>query len=83
MLFELVGSRYERRSMLITANQPFGEWGKVFPDQAMTLAAIDRLVHHSTIFEMNVESYRRRAALDRKRAPGRPPTHATITEKAD
>ena len=80
-LFELIGSRYERRSMLITANQPFGEWGKVFPDQAMTLAAIDRLVHHSTIFEMNVESYRRRAALDRKRGPGRPPTHAAIKEK--
>jgi IstB-like ATP binding protein len=46
-----------RRSMSITANQPFGEWGKVFPDQAMTLAAIDRLVHHATILEMNVESY--------------------------
>jgi DNA replication protein DnaC len=73
VLFELIGSRYERRSMLITANQPFGEWGKVFPDQAMTLAAIDRLVHHATILEMNVESYRRRAALDRKRGPGRPP----------
>jgi hypothetical protein len=81
VLFELIGSRYERRSMLITANQPFGEWGKVFPDQAMTLAAIDRLVHHSTIFEMNVESYRRRAALERKRGPGRPPSHATIKEK--
>ena len=82
VLFELIGSRYERRSMLITANQPFGAWGKVFPDQAMTLAAIDRLVHHATILEMNVESYRRRAALDRKRGPGRPPTHATIKEKA-
>ena len=81
VLFELIGSRYERRSMLITANQPFGDWGKIFPDQAMTLAAIDRLVHHSTIFEMNVESYRRRAALDRKRGKGRPPTHATIKEK--
>jgi hypothetical protein len=45
----------------------------------MTLAAIDRLVHHATIFEMNVESYRRRAALDRKRGPGRPPTHASAT----
>jgi hypothetical protein len=52
------------------------EWGKVFPDQAMTLAAIDRLVHHATIPEMNVESYRRRAALNRKRGPGRPPVHA-------
>src|SRR5258708_986790 len=40
VLFELISARYERRSMLITANQPFGEWGKIFPDQAMTLAAI-------------------------------------------
>ena len=64
--------------MLITANQPFGDWGKIFPSQAMTLAAIDRLVHHATIFEMNVESYRRRAALERKRGPGRPPSRATI-----
>ena len=83
VLFELIGSRYERRSMLITANQPFGEWGKVFPDQAMTLAAIDRLVHHATILEMNVESYRRNAALERKRGRGRPPTRATIKTKAD
>ena len=67
VLFELISARYERRSLLITANQPFGEWGKVFPDQAMTLAVVDRLVHHATIFEMNVESYRRRAALERKR----------------
>ena len=46
----------------------------------MTLAAIDRLVHHATILEMNVESYRRKAALDRKRGPGRPPEHATPKE---
>ena len=64
--FELISTRYERRSLLITANQPFGEWNKVFPDPAMTVAAIDRLVHHATIFEMNVESYRRRTALGRK-----------------
>jgi DNA replication protein DnaC len=56
VLFELIAARYERRSLLITANQPFGEWGKIFSDQAMTLAAIDRLVHHATILEMNVES---------------------------
>jgi len=74
VLFELIGTRYERRSMLITANQAFGQWGKVFPDKAMTLAAIDRLVHHATIFEMNVESYRRRKALERKRGAGRSPT---------
>jgi DNA replication protein DnaC len=85
VLFELIAARYERRSMLITANQPFGEWGKIFPDQTMTLAAIDRLVHHATVLEMNVESYRRREALDRKRGRGRPATHATIkkTESAE
>ncbi len=77
VLFELISARYERRSMLITANQPFGEWGKVFPDPAMTLAAVDRLVHHSTILEMNVDSYRRRQAIERKHGPGRPPSRAT------
>lgn len=63
VLFELISARYERRSMLITANQPFGAWDTIFPDLAMTLAAVDRLVHHATIFEMNVESYRRKAAI--------------------
>ena len=78
VLFELISTRYERRSVLITANQPFGEWGKVFQDPAMTLAAVDRLVHHATIFEMNVESFRRRTALARKKpGPGRPALHAT------
>ncbi|MDQ2861619.1 MAG: IS21-like element helper ATPase IstB [Pseudomonadota bacterium] len=79
VLFELISARYERRSTLITANQPFGEWGKVFPDPAMTLAAVDRLVHHATIFEMNVDSYRRRTAIQRKQqGPGRPAAFATI-----
>lgn len=79
VLFELIGARYERRSILITANQPFGEWGKVFPDPAMTLAAVDRLVHHATIFEINVESYRRRVAMERRqKASGRPAARATI-----
>ena len=61
-----------------SANQPFGEWGKIFPDQAMTLAAIDRLVHHATILEMNVDSYRRKEAVDKAREAGRPATRATI-----
>jgi len=63
VLFELIAERYERRSILITANQPFSGWNNVFPDPGMTVAAIDRLVHHSTIFELNkVESYRGKAA---------------------
>jgi DNA replication protein DnaC len=70
VLFELISTRYERRSILITANQPFGEWNRIFPDPAMTLAAVDRLVHHATIFEMNVESYRRRTALQRQSRAG-------------
>ncbi len=83
VLFELISSRYERRSLLIAANQPFGERGKVFPDQAMTLAATDRLVHHAAILEMNVESYRRNAALERKRGRGRPAARATIKTASD
>lgn len=62
VLFELIAERYERKSLAITANTPFSQWGEVFVDPAMTLAAVDRLVHHSTILEMNVESYRRRTA---------------------
>jgi len=83
VLFELISARYERRSILITANQPFAEWNRIFPDPAMTLAAVDRLVHHATIFELNVESYRRRAAVERRKGPGRPPTRATINTSAD
>lgn len=77
VLFELISSRYEQRSLLVTANQPFGEWGSIFPEQAMTLAAIDRLVHRATIFELNVESYRRRTAVETKRGRGRIATKAT------
>ena len=64
--------------VLITANQPFGELGKIFPDPVMTLAAVDRLVHNATIFELNVESYRRRAAANRnQQGAGRPPKGVT------
>ena len=64
VLFELIAERYERKSIAITANTPFSQWGEVFVDAAMTVAAIDRLVHHATIFEMNAESYRRRTAQE-------------------
>lgn len=62
VLFELIAQRYESKSLAITANQPFSGWDQVFPEAAMTVAAIDRMVHHATIFELNVESYRRRTA---------------------
>ena len=74
VLFELIAARYERKSLAITANQPFSGWDQVFPEVAMTLAAVDRLVHHSTIFELNVESYRRRAATSGQARPDSKPT---------
>jgi DNA replication protein DnaC len=63
VLFELIAERYERKSLIATCNQPFSEWNQIFPDPAMTVAAIDRLVHHATVLELNTESYRRRTAL--------------------
>jgi DNA replication protein DnaC len=63
VLFELIAERYERKSLITTCNQPFSAWNEIFPDPAMTVAAIDRLVHHATVLELNTESYRRRAAL--------------------
>ena len=80
MLFELITARYEQRSLLLTANQPFSKWDSIFPDPTMTLAAVDRLVHRATIFELNVESYRRRTAMQHKRAQQRP---AAVPPAAD
>ncbi len=62
VLFELVVHRYERRSLLVTINQPFSERENVFSTSAMTVAAVDRLVDHSTIIQINGESYRRKRA---------------------
>eukprot|EP01036_Dinobryon_divergens_P044675 gene44675-59627_t len=68
VLFELIARRYEYRSIAIAANQPFSGWDQIFPDKAMTVAAIDRLVHHATILEMNAESFRKRTAVASKLA---------------
>lgn len=62
-LFELICERYERRSLLLTCNQPFSEWDEIFVDKIMAVAAIDRLVHHSILIELEGESYRRLSAL--------------------
>ena len=62
VLFELIAHRYEAGSLIITANQPFSEWDKVFPDNMMAVAAIDRLIHHATIINIQDESYRRKIA---------------------
>ncbi|MGC8644369.1 MAG: IS21-like element helper ATPase IstB [Isosphaeraceae bacterium] len=58
VLFTLLAERYERGSVMITSNLPFSKWEHVFKDPMTTAAAIDRLVHHSVILELNVPSYR-------------------------
>ncbi len=66
VLFTLLAHRYERCSVLITSNLPFSKWEVIFKDPMTTAAAIDRLVHHSVILELNVPSYRAEQALKRK-----------------
>ena len=58
VLFNLMAFRYERGSVLLTSNLPFSKWDQIFKDQMTTAAAIDRLVHHSIVLELNVPSYR-------------------------
>jgi DNA replication protein DnaC len=68
VLFELIAHRYERHSLIITSNQDFEHWDKLFEDTIMTVAAIDRLVHHATILQCMGESYRRKASLKKQTA---------------
>ncbi len=62
VLFALLADRYENRSVMITSNLPFSKWESIFKDPMTTAAAIDRLVHHSIILELNLPSYRLEAA---------------------
>lgn len=68
VLFLLLAERYERRSVVITSNLPFSQWDKIFKDPLTAMAAVDRLVHHSTILELNGDSYRAKEAK-KKRKP--------------
>lgn len=67
VLFTLLAERYERRSTAITSNLVFSEWDRIFKNKMATSAAIDRLVHHSTILEFDVTSYRTEKAKKRKK----------------
>jgi len=66
VLFTLLSERYEMQSTIITSNEPFANWNKIFKDEVTTNAVIDRLVHHSTILQLNAESYRLSSAKKRK-----------------
>jgi DNA replication protein DnaC len=68
VLFTFLSERYERRSLMITSNLVFSQWDKIFKDPMTTAAAIDRLVHHSVILELDNESYRAKQALKRQKA---------------
>jgi len=69
VLFTLLAERYERGSVVITSNLPFSKWNNVFKDPMMTAAAVDRIVHHSVILELNIESYRINSAKRQKIGP--------------
>ena len=66
VLFTLLAYRYERGSVLLTSNLPFSKWEAIFKDPMTTAAAIDRLIHHSVVLELNVPSYRAEQAKNRK-----------------
>ena len=66
VLFTLLAERYERGSVLLTSNLPFSGWEAIFKDPMTTAAAIDRLVHHSVIIELNLPSYRAEQAKKAK-----------------
>lgn len=63
VLFEFIAHRYESGSLIITSNQPFSQWDQIFPDTLMTVAAVDRIIHHATIIEIGGESYRKKQHL--------------------
>jgi len=70
VLFTLLADRYERRSVIITTNLVFSDWGQIFKDPMTTMAAVDRVVHHSVILDfLQVDSFRAQAAQQAARAP--------------
>ena len=72
LFFQLVSARYERASLIVTSNKPFGRWGEVFGDEVVAAAMIDRLVHHAEVIALKGDSYRLK-----DRDLGRVPTAAT------
>jgi DNA replication protein DnaC len=75
VLFTLLAERYERGSVMLTSNLAFSKWDSIFKDPMTTAAAIDRLIHHSVIIELNVASYRLEEAQRKGRDPSQTPEH--------
>jgi DNA replication protein DnaC len=70
LLFQVFADRYERKSLMLTSNLAFSEWGQIFQGERMTAALLDRLTHRCSIFEMNGESYRFRESMKNKKKKG-------------
>ncbi len=77
LFFQLVSARYERASLIVTSNKPFGRWGEVFGDDEVAAAMIDRLVHHAEVISLKGESTGSRTATSA--ASPRPPKPVTRT----
>jgi hypothetical protein len=60
LFFQLIASRYEQGSVMVTSNLPFGRWGETFSDDVVAAAMIDRLVHHAEVLTLTGDSYRTR-----------------------
>ncbi|MER5666570.1 ATP-binding protein [Streptomyces mirabilis] len=60
LFFQLIASRYEQGSLMVTSNLPFGRWGEAFSDDVVAAAMIDRLVHHAEVLTLTGDSYRTR-----------------------
>lgn len=83
LLFTVIASRYERKSIALTSNLLFEHWTKIFADELAAAAVVDRLVHHGAIFQFTGESYRLRSRDPGIRAPnGQPETHSTSAVSA-
>jgi hypothetical protein len=82
VLFTLLADRYERGSVWLTSNLPFSKWESIFKDPMTTAAAIDRLVHHSVIVELNLPSYRLEHARRRTVLPRTPACRAAFSDVA-
>lgn len=75
LFFQFISSRYERASIVVTSNMPFGRWGEVLGDEVVAAAMIDRLVHHAEVISLKGDSYRLR-----NRELGRPPAATRVTK---
>lgn len=83
VLFTFLSERYERKSVIITSNLVFSEWGRIFHDPMTAAAAIDRLIHHATIIEMTGPSFRNEEAKKRGLATTTTPTTINPTKSTE